>query len=542
MAEHAPINCLCVLICAFFCAYQHPIQDKIDLPTTLIVTFLYWPQDLPIEAWAFNILLDLAIPPWNFSPEFLVKSLSRRWWHSEMPGWWRRARCPPARCGQSFLVRSILGWSGLHQLVNDDQLGSTGLHQLKPHEATIRVSGSCFWLSHDFLMGHQPMLLGQLPPFFGGWRSKTTCFMLKASYKTFFYHPKCPKSESSAELPHFWLFSFSPSHRSRDGNAWGSAPKLLQWWSRCRRPGILGNFTKKNLQRFRLKREKLGPQLGFLICTRGFETGWVFNYHRWIIRATVQLRIRSNNPRGIPACPWLCMVQTLKRLGPFQKHWWIQLRLDCQGFEVNSADITVSIGVWIFFVVSAEFANPKQCNLGLMRWRPFNSPSKIPRFPSVPPPQLSGCIFYHESEPEFAISTQFDQVCLEYPSVQHPPITPWVIHPVPALAARGLVSRKYMARARTSGRFVGVSGMTPVKGSFTISPPQSFSGKNSGFLEQDTKKPTEWFTIQHLLVGRKSHSFIATIIQYGFMHLPMSYWLISICTIVSGEAPQRSMI
>jgi hypothetical protein len=27
-----------------------------------------------------------------------------------------------------------------------------------------------------------------------------------------------------------------------------------------------------------------------------------------------------------------------------------------------------------------------------------------------------------------------------------------------------------MALARTSGRFVGVSGMTPVKGSFTISP------------------------------------------------------------------------
>lgn len=36
-----------------------------------------------------------------------------------------------------------------------------------------------------------------------------------------------------------------------------------------------------------------------------------------------------------------------------------------------------------------------------------------------------------------------------------------------------------MALARTSGRFVGVSGMTPVKGSFTISPPPQGASRAS---------------------------------------------------------------
>ena len=56
---------------------------------------------------------------------------------------------------------------------------------------------------------------------------------------------------------------------------------------------------------------------------------------------------------------------------------------------------------------------------------------------------------------------------------------------IPALAARGLVSRKSMALARTSGRFVGVSGMTPVKGSFTISPGAVSSPRFPGYRNRD---------------------------------------------------------
>lgn len=106
-------------------------------------------------------------------------------------------------------------------------------------------------------------------------------------------------------------WEFSPSHRSRDGNAWGSVPKLLKWWSRCHRPGNSWEFQTPKIgispNTGILGKNGVRPQLGLPQQPMDLkQANWVFNYRTWRIEAMKPQCIEQNgiSQHALRLCIW----------------------------------------------------------------------------------------------------------------------------------------------------------------------------------------------------------------------------------------------